>query len=88
MLAPVIPQDCTATTPIFGRPIVGPGMHFEFAFSFGAMIAKNIMRPPAFEIATSPNGNVSDMWKIESAIDPTAAAPFWRTHVPVRMIIE
>ena len=63
-------------------------MNFEFAGTLCAVIAKNIVRPPAFEIAAAPNAHALDVRKFQRAIDPAAAAPFWRADVPIRMIVE
>lgn len=86
--APVFRQDCTGTLSIFHRAIVSPGMNFKPAFAFGPTIGENIVRPPAFEISAAPNCDVLHMRQLERAIDPTAAAPFWRTNIPIRMIIK
>src|ERR1700730_3458808 len=63
-------------------------MHFEFARALRATIAKNLVRPPALEVATTPHAHALDVRKFEGAIDPTAATPFWRTNVPVGMVVE
>ena len=86
--APVFAQDRAAPLSISRRPIVRPRMHFEPAFSFGAAIRENIVRPPAFEISAAPDRNVLDVQQLERTVDPTAAAPFRRSNVPVRMIVE
>ena len=63
-------------------------MNFENASAFGAAISENLMRPPAFKIAATPNGDMAHLRKFQRAIHPTAAAPFWRAHIPIRMIVE
>jgi hypothetical protein len=88
MSAPIFLQDRTATLSIFNRPVISPGMDFKSAYALGAAVGKNIVRPPALEISASPNGDVLDVRELKGAIDPAAAAPFRRTHVPVRMIIK
>src|SRR5438477_1208321 len=88
MVVPILAQDCAATLSIFYRTIVGPGTNFEPAFALRPTIGENIVRPPALEISAAPNRDVLDLRKLERPIDPTAASPFWRTNVPVRMIIE
>jgi hypothetical protein len=63
-------------------------MNFEFASALGAAIAKNIVRPPAFEITAAPHAHSLDVRKFQGAIDPAAATPSWRANIPIRMIIE
>src|SRR5438046_10673993 len=63
-------------------------MNVKNACSLRATIAKKLMRPPAFKISTAPNCDVLYLSKFQSAIHPTAAAPFRRAHVPVRVIVE
>src|SRR5207247_1330697 len=53
-----------------------------------AAVAENLVWPPTFEVAATPNTRMSHIWKFQGAIDPSTTAPFRRTHVPVRMIIE
>jgi len=86
--SPIFTQNCAATLSIFHRPIVRPRVHFKFARAFRATVAENLVRPPAFEIAATPNTHAPYMWKFQCAIDPTTASPSRRTHIPIRMIVE
>ena len=86
--APVLAQNRTLTLSVFHRAIIGPGMHFEPAATFGAAIRENVVRPPALEISAAPNRDMANVRQLERAIDPAAAAPLWGANVPVRMIIE
>ena len=86
--SPIFTQNCAATLSIFYRPIVRPRVHFKFARAFRATVAENLVRPPAFEIAATPNTNAFHVWKFQRAINPTSAAPFRRPNVPVGMIVE
>ena len=63
-------------------------MHFKNSGAFSATIPKNLVWPPAFEIAAAPNCHMLDLRKFQCAIDPTTASPFRRAHIPVRMIVE
>ena len=87
-LAPIIAQNCALPLSIFHRPIVCPRMHFKNSGAFGATIAENLVRPPAFEIAATPNTRKPHIWKFQCAIDPSATGPFRRAHIPIGMIIE
>ena|SRR6266446_5494749 len=88
MVAPVATENRPSTLPIFHRTLVGPGMDLKDARTFGAAVAENLMGPPAFEIAATPNTYAAHLRKFQRAIHPTAAAPFRRAHVPIRVIIE
>jgi hypothetical protein len=88
MFAPVALQNRTATLSIFHWAIVNPGMNLQPAFALTSAIRKNIVRPPALEISTAPDCDVLDVRELKRAVDPSAAAPFRRPNVPVRMIIE
>ena len=88
MSAPIFLQDRTATLSIFSRTFISPGMDFKPPCALAAAVGKEIVRPPALEISASPNCDVLDVRELKGAIDPAAAAPFRRTHVPVRMIIK
>src|SRR5437764_14949258 len=46
------------------------------------------MRPPAFEVATTPNRDVAYVRQFQGPIDPAAAARSRRPHVPIRVVIE
>src|SRR5437868_8501228 len=46
------------------------------------------MRPPAFEVATTPNRDVAYVRQFQGPIDPAAAAPSRRSHVPIGVVIE
>src|SRR6266576_2145245 len=46
------------------------------------------MRPPAFEVATTPNRDVAYVRRFQGPIDPAAAAPSRRSHVPIRVVKE
>ena len=73
---------------IFHWAIVCPRMYFKCARAFSATIAENLVRPPAFEIAATPDTRTPDIWKVEGAVDPPATGPFRRAHIPIGMIIE
>src|SRR5256885_8489190 len=88
MFAPVVLQDRTTTLSIFHWAIVGPRMNFQPALAFAGAIRKNIVRPPALEIPATPNCDALDMRKLERPVDPSAATPFRRANVPVRVIIK
>ncbi len=88
MLAPIFTKNSTLALSIFRRPIVCPRMHFKNPRPFSATIPENLVRPPAFEIAATPNTHAPYMWKFQCAIDPTTASPSRRTHIPIRMIVE
>ena len=55
---------------------------------FGAAVPKKLTRPPALEISATPNTETPHLRKLQRTIDPTAATPFRRSHIPVRMVIE
>src|SRR5260370_40766733 len=63
-------------------------MNFKPAYALGQTVGKNIVRPPALEISAAPNSDMLNVRELQRAIDPAAAAPFRRTHIPVRMIIK
>ncbi len=46
------------------------------------------MRPPALEIPATPNRDLPDMRQLQRAINPGAATPARRTHIPIRVIVE
>src|SRR5207248_5761001 len=58
------------------------------ALAFAGAIRKNIVRPPALEIPATPNCDALDRRKLERPVDPSAATPFRRANVPVRVIIK
>jgi len=87
-LAPILTEDGALSLSIFHWAIVCPRMYFKCARAFSATIAENLVRPPAFEITATPNAHTSHMWKFQCAIHPATASPSWRTHIPIRMIIE
>ena len=88
MIAPIATQDRSPPLPIFRRTIVGPGMYFESPVAFRAPIAKNLMRPPALEVAATPHAHAPHMREFQRTIDPAAAAPLRRANVPIGMIVE
>lgn len=63
-------------------------MDFEFSGALGAAIAEDLAGPPAFEITAAPDADLFNVRQIQGAVHPTAATPFGRANVPVRMIIE
>ena len=63
-------------------------MNLELAVSLRPTVRKNVVRPPAFEISAAPDCNMFQERKLKRAINPSAASPFWRTNVPIGMIIE
>src|SRR5216684_185170 len=88
MVTPILAQNGAGPLPSFHWAIVGPGMNLEFASSFDATVSKNLMRPPALEIAAPPHAQALDVRKFQRAIDPAAATPFWRANVPIGMVVE
>lgn len=88
MLAPIAAQNCAAPMSILRAAIIGPRMHLELAFYFGATISQKLTRPPAFEIAAAPDAHAADMRQFERAINPRAARPARRRDRPIRMIIK
>ena len=63
-------------------------MHLKKSGAFRAAIAENLMWPPAFKIATTPNAHTRHIWKFQRAIDPPTAGPFRGAYIPIRMVIE
>ena len=88
MLAPVRAQDRTATLSILRRPIIGPGMDFKFAGERRGTIGEDIVGPPAFEIAATPDCDMPQSRNLERTIDPATAGPSRWANVPIRMIIK
>ena len=88
MLAPVVAQNGAATPSIFRGPLIRPGVNVENAHSFCATVAEKLVRPPTFKISAAPDSNMLHVRKFQSPIHPSAAAPFRRAHVPIRMIVE
>lgn len=88
MRPPVLSQDRATSLAIFDRAIVGPGMDFEIAGTFGAPVSKKLIRPPTLKISATPHADTTHLWKFQGTIHPTAAAPFRRTNVPIGMIVE
>src|SRR5205823_421438 len=88
MLAPIFTKNSTLALSIFRRPIVCPRVDLKNSSAFGATVTENLVRPPAFEIPTTPNADATHLSKFQCAIDPTTASPFRRTHIPIRMIVE
>ena len=70
------------------RTIVGPGMDLESALALRATIAEDSRRPPTLEVSTTPHTYFFHARKLERAIDPAAATPARRPHVPIRVIIK
>ena len=91
-LGELCPPICThySSAPILvrRRPVVRPGMNFQFTASFGPPVSEELSRPPAFEIPATPDANLLDEGKFECTIDPATATPAGRAHVPIRMVIE
>ena len=88
MVAPIFPQDRTATLSIFDWAIIGPGVNFKPAFALATTVGKDIVRPPALEISAAPNRDVLNVRELKRTIDPSTTAPFRGTNIPVRVIIE
>ena len=63
-------------------------MDFEPAFALATAICENVVRPPALKISAAPDRDVLNVREIEHAIDPAATTPFWRSNIPVGMIIK
>ena len=88
MLAPIFTKNSTLALSIFRRPIVCPRMHFKNARTFSTSVAENLVWPPTFEIAATPNAHASHVCELQCAIHPAAASPLGRAHIPIRMIVE
>jgi len=88
MLAPVLAQDRTVMLSILRRPIIGPRMDFKFARALRGTIGEDIVGPPAFEIAATPDCDMPQLRNLERTIDPATAGPSRRANVPIRMIIK
>src|ERR1041385_3502988 len=88
IIAPIFAEDGAFASLIFDRPIVCPGMYFKNAGTLGATVPENLVRPPTFKISAAPDRHVLDVRKFECPIDPAAASPFRRAHIPIRMIVE
>lgn len=86
--APVVGQNCAAPPPLFGSPFIGPRVNAELSGAFGPAVAKDLPRPPTFEIPAAPDVDGLDMRQLQRPIDPAAASPFRRADVPVRVIVE
>src|SRR4051794_34089606 len=63
-------------------------MNVEPALALRPPIAKKLGRPPAFEIPATPDADLPEPGKFESAVDPAAASPAGRPQVPVWMVVE
>ena len=63
-------------------------MHIKKSGAFRAAIAENLIWPPAFKIAATPNTRAQHIWEFQRAIDPSTAGPFRRPHIPIRMVVE
>lgn len=85
---PIPAHNSSAPILIRRRPLVRPRMNLQLAGSLCAPIAEELPRPPALEISATPDTGFLEERQFQSAIDPAAAAPAWRTNVPIRMIIE
>ncbi len=88
MFAPILAQNCPATLSIFQRALIRPRMHFEFSGALGEEIPEKQVRPPAFKISAAPNADALHVRQFQRPIYPTAATPFRRTHIPIRVIVE
>src|SRR5205814_10322581 len=62
-LVPIVAQDCALALSILFRSLVCPRMHFKHSGAFRTTIAENLVRPPAFEVAATPNARMSHIWK-------------------------
>ena len=63
-------------------------MDFKNSRAFRATIAENLVRPPTFKIAATPDTGATDLRKFQRTIHPRTACPLRRTHIPIGMIIE
>jgi hypothetical protein len=86
--APIVAQDCAFAFSILLISIVCPRMHSENSSAFRATVAENLMWPPAFKIAATPNTRTQHIWKFQGTIDPPTAGPFRWAYIPIRMVIE
>src|SRR2546430_6330576 len=87
-VTPIFAKNGALALSIFHGTIVCPGMDFQSACVFGVTVAEDLVRPPAFKIPATPNAHPAHVRKLQCAIDPTAASPCRRTHVPIRVIVE
>ena len=55
---------------------------------FPMPVAEELRRPPTLEVSTAPHAYFSQTREFERAIDPAAATPAWRPHIPVRVIVK
>ena len=63
-------------------------MNLQLPGPFRAKVPENISRPPAFEISAAPDAGLLELLNLQGAIDPAAASPLRRPHIPIGMIIE
>src|SRR2546429_9098431 len=85
---PIFAQDRSAPFTRPRRPIIRPWVHHEHAGAFRFAIPEKLMRPPALEIPATPNRDLPDMRQLQRAINPGAATPARRTHIPIGVIVE
>ena len=88
LVPPIFAQNRAAPFLCARRPIIRPGMDRQRPSAFRFAIAKNLMRPPAFEISATPDRDLPDVRQFQCAIDPAAATPARRANIPIRMIIK
>ena len=88
LFPPIVAQNRAASFLRAQRPIVRPRMDRQRPSAFRFTIAKNLPRPPALKISTSPNCRLSNVRQFQRAIDPATATPAWGANIPVRMIIK
>src|SRR3954469_6352 len=88
MRLPILSHDCAASIPCAVPAMIGPGVQIEPAATFRTSITKDLLRPPTLEISATPNGDLLHVRKLERAVDPATATPFWRANVPIGMVIE
>src|SRR5205085_9324273 len=88
LFPPIFAQDRSAPFPRPRRPIIRPWVHHEHAGAFRFAIPEKLMRPPALEIPATPNRDLPDMRQLQRAINPGAATPARRTHIPIGVIVE
>src|SRR5262249_5882228 len=65
--APIVAQDCALALSILHGPIVCPRMHIKNSGAFRAAVAENLVWPPAFEIAATPNTRARHIWRFQRA---------------------
>ena len=67
---------------------LAPRVDLKAAGGEGFPVAKEAVGPVEFKIAAAPDGRAGDLWKLQSPVDPAAAAPVRRANIPIGVVIE